>query len=167
MNYISTPLSFQDAESSIMINRDIHDREVLINNLLELIVFTPKGSFPGDPDFGFEYWDYEYSNVFERDFNNGSTGLFADKRNKKITQEACQESIRKSLTTYAPHLKNVKITIELNAAEVSKQKRKKIFSQHQVIISIEGDLEDDIGTTTPYRKEIKFHVEPTVKQAIL
>ena len=74
MNFSSTPLSFKNSDTGITIVRDIQERISMLDNLVELIVFTPRGSFNGDPDFGFEYWNHEYSNVHYREFNNEQTG---------------------------------------------------------------------------------------------
>ena len=99
MGFISTPIEFKAEESSsISIKRDIED------NLVELIVFTPRGSFSADLDFGFEYWNYEYSNIYYRAFNShhsntGYSGLYND----TILQE-CQDSIKRSLEMYEPQL---------------------------------------------------------------
>ena len=63
MEYISTPLSISDDGQLV---RDVNERITMLDNLVELIVFTPRGSFEADPDFGFEYWNHEYSNVHMR-----------------------------------------------------------------------------------------------------
>ena len=109
MNYISTPLSFTEHDTQIEISRDLEERISMLDNLIELIVFTPRGSFNADPDFGFEYWDHEYSNVNDTQFNNNNTGR--DSYDSESTKIKCQESIRQSLNTYAPELKNVEITM--------------------------------------------------------
>jgi hypothetical protein len=54
--YISTPLTFMERGSmgtSVMLGRDLEDRISMLDNLIELIVFTPRGSFAADPDFRF------------------------------------------------------------------------------------------------------------------
>ena len=64
MSFISTPLVFRHSGASIL--RDINDRITMLDNLVELVVFTPRGSFTADPDFGFEYWNHEYSRMRSR-----------------------------------------------------------------------------------------------------
>ena len=54
MRFSSTPLSFDNSDTGIKIVRDMDDHISMLDNLVELIVFTPRGSFIGDPDFGFE-----------------------------------------------------------------------------------------------------------------
>ena len=75
MAFVNTPIEFINNESSVFLNREIDDKKLMLDNLVELIVFTPKGSFSADPDFGFEYWNHEYSNIHYRDFNNNHTGM--------------------------------------------------------------------------------------------
>lgn len=87
MNYSSTPLTFKNSDTGISVVRDIQERISMLDNLVELIVFTPRGSFVGDPDFGFEYWNHEYSNVHYREFNNEQTGLSSGGLYNEITKK--------------------------------------------------------------------------------
>ena len=162
MNYISSPLSFHEQDSAVSIVRDIDNPIIKLNNLVELIVFTPRGSFNADPDFGFEYWDYEYANVNAMQFNNNSTGI--DKFNKESTKMRCQESVKRSLETYAPELKNVEVSMSLEAAEVSMQKRRRVPSRHMVIVDVKGTIDDGLGTDKNYHKIVSFLMEPSVKR---
>lgn len=164
MEFIKTPLSFQESESSIRISRDIEERISMLDNLVELIVFTPKGSFDGDPDFGFEYWNHEYSNVHYRAFNNEQTGMSIRGLHNEVTKKECQESIRQSLSTYASFLKQVSVSMELNSTETEKLKKKKVPSKYIVTINVEGIIDDGLGTTCKYEKEVMFLMEPTVKK---
>ena len=164
MNFSSTPLSFINSDACIRIKRDIEERLSMLDNLVELIVFTPKGSFVGDPDFGFEYWNHEYSNVHYREFNNEQSGLLSAGLNNEITKKECQDSIRQSLSTYAPQLKHVTVSMELNSAEVAKQRKKKVPSKYIVTIKVDGIIEDGLGTTCKYEKDVMFLMEPTAKK---
>lgn len=164
MNFISTPITFTNSESGISIVRDIKERITMLDNLVELIVFTPRGSFDGDPDFGFEYWNHEYSNVHYREFNNEQTGLSYNGLFNEITKKECQDSIRQSLSTYAPQLKQVFVSMDLNSAEAEKQQKRKVPSKYLVKITIEGIIEDGLGTTCKYEKNVKFLIEPTAKK---
>ena len=136
----------------------------MLDNLVELIVFTPRGSFNGDPDFGFEYWNHEYSNVHYREFNNEQTGLSSGGLYNEITKKECQDSIRQSLSTYAPQLKQVFVSMELNSAEAEKQRKKKVPSKYVVTITVEGIIDDGLGTTCKYEKNVMFLIEPTAKK---
>lgn len=164
MNYFSTPLSFNNSDTGISIVRDIQERISMLDNLVELIVFTPRGSFNGDPDFGFEYWNHEYSNVHYREFNNEQTGLSSGGLYDEITKKECQESIRQSLSRYAPQLKQVLVSMELNSAEAEKQRKKKVPSKYIVTIEVEGIIDDGLGTTCRYKKDVMFLIEPTAKK---
>jgi len=164
MRYASTPVTFRSEESSIRIVRDIEERISMLDNLVELIVFTPRGSFVGDPDFGFEYWNHEYSNVHYREFNNEQTGMSSAGLYNEITKKECQESIRQSLSTYAPLLKQVAVSMELNSAEAEKQRKKKVPSKYIVTIKVNGIIDDGLGTTCQYEKSVMFLMEPTAKK---
>lgn len=164
MKYSSTPITFRSEELSISIVRDIEERISMLDNLVELIVFTPRGSFVGDPDFGFEYWNHEYSNVHYREFNNEQTGMSSAGLYNEITKKECQESIRQSLSTYAPLLKQVAVSMELNSAEAEKQRKKKVPSKYIVTIKVNGIIDDGLGTTCQYEKSVMFLMEPTAKK---
>ena len=164
MRYASTPVTFRSEESSIRIVRDIEERISMLDNLVELIVFTPRGSFVGDPDFGFEYWNHEYSNVHYREFNNEQTGMSSAGLYNEITKKECLESIRQSLSTYAPLLKQVAVSMELNSAEAEKQRKKKVPSKYIVTIKVNGIIDDGLGTTCQYEKSVMFLMEPTAKK---
>lgn len=164
MTFIGTPLAYQSPLSKLQIKRDLESETEMLDNLIELIVFTPRGSFLSDPDFGFEYWNHEYSNIQYRAFNSGQGGVQGYKTNMDITKLECQESIRQSLQTYAPQLAKVEVLVELNPAQFSeRQNVKKIQSKHLVSILVEGELDNGIGTAR-YKKRIEFLMEPSVKR---
>lgn len=164
MKFFSTPLSFNKTDTGINIIRDIDERISMLDNLIELIVFTPRGSFAGDPDFGFEYWNHEYSNVHYREFNNEHTGTSSAGLYNEITKKECMESIRQSLSTYAPQLKQVVVSMELNSADVEKQRKKNVLSKYIVTINVNGIIDDGLGTTCQYEKNVMFLMEPTAKK---
>lgn len=160
--YISTPITFIDTDSMLEVKHDLESEIALLDNLVELIVFTPRGSFLADPEFGFEYWNHEYSNIQYQTFNSGQ-GLSLKGNGQEITKIECQESIKNSLWTYAPQLKRVNVTVELNAAKQERQHGQKKQSKHQVIVMVEGDIEKGIGISH-YKKEVAFLIEPTVRR---
>ena len=162
MSFISTPLSYQ--EPSLCLDRNIADRIGMLDNLIELIVFTPRGSFVADPDFGFEYWNHEYANVHYREFNISQTGKIANGLYNEVTKKECEDSIRTSLATYEPMLKNVIVSIELDTTEGKNVRRKKVASKYEVNVIVEGRIDDGLGTVIPYRKAVVFLIEPTVKR---
>ena len=162
-NFISTPLSFIEKEpgSGIELGRDLDSQVKMLDNLVELIVFTPRGSFAADPDFGFEYWNHEYSNIHYLEFNNDHSSVSSY---NEVTKKQCQESIRHSLQTYHPQLKNVNISITLDSAESELQFRRKVRSKYSLRIIVEGIISDGLGTNREYRKDVAFLVEPTAKR---
>ena len=68
MSFIPIPLEYQSPSPELLIIRNQGSEVEQLDNLIELIVFTPRGSFLADPDFGFEYWNHEYSNIQYRAF---------------------------------------------------------------------------------------------------
>lgn len=164
MSYINCPIAYKDSGAGKHIIRDINDDKEKLDNLVELIVFTPRGSFFADPDFGFEYWNHEYSNVHYREFNNGQTGMSADGLYNEITKKECQDSILRSLADYAPYLKQANVSIELNSADIEHQLKKKVPSKYFVVITVSGYIDDGLGTTCLYKKNVIFLMEPTAKK---
>ncbi|MBO4811166.1 MAG: hypothetical protein J5552_06310 [Prevotella sp.] len=162
MSFISTPLSY--IEPSLRLVRNIEDSITMLDNLVELIVFTPRGSFAGDPDFGFEYWNHEFANVHYREFNINQTASVSTALRNEVTKKECEDSIRQSLATYQPQLKNVNVSIVLNSAIDKGVHRKKTPSKYELNVVVEGSLDDGLGTRCPYRKVVVFLIEPTVKQ---
>ena len=163
MKFISTPLVFN--ASGTQMHRPIEDRVAMLDNLVELIVFTPRGSFEADPDFGFEYWNHEFSNVHYREFNANQTGLSKMSGLKnEITKKECEESIRISLSTYEPMLKNVTVSIEMDTATNKQRRKRRVASKYAVNVVVEGRLDDGLGTLRPYYKSVVFLVEPTVRR---
>jgi len=165
MNYISSPLTFQKGNEEVRIVRDIQKTKDMLNNLIELIVFTPRGTFSADPDFGFEYWNYEYTNIPFREFNNGQLGIVDQEIG--ITKEECQKSILNSLATYAPQLRQVNVYIELDTAEIERSRRNKVNSKYTVKILVEGTIDGGLGTSEPYSYPIEFLMEPTVRKVTI
>lgn len=161
MNFISTPLVFLDQGARIQ--RDLEEQVRMLDNLVELIVFTPRGQFDADPDFGFEYWNHEFSNVHYREFNTSQTGRVANGLYNEVTKKECEDSIKQSLASYEPMLKNVIVNIELNQTEGRKGRRRQ-HSKYEVNVRVEGRLDDGLGTLRPYSKNVVFLVEPTVKR---
>lgn len=163
MHYLGTPLTFKRLDSAPVLERDLPEWNAMLDHLVELIIFTPKGSFLADPDFGFEYWNHEYTNIHYRNFNSGQALMAINRLRHEVTKTECQESIRNSLSTYAPALTDVNINVELNTASEEGQKNGKARSKHLVKIIVEGAVQSDLGTTRPYKKEVVFLMEPTLR----
>ena len=164
MIFCSTPLTFISSETGITIARDLEERISMLDNLVEMIVFTPRGSFEADPDFGFEYWNHEFSNINYREFNNDYNSMASEGYYNEITKKECQESIRQSLAVYAPQLKNVNVSIEMNTANPGKQEQKKVFSKYLITVIVDAVIDYGLATTVAYKKDVKFLIEPTAKK---
>ena len=162
MAFIKTPLTYKD--NSGIIVRSLEERIAMIDNFIELIVFSPKGSFIADDDFGFEYWNHEYSNVHFRSFNHGQNGTYSNGLYNEVTLKECKESIEKSFSIYEPQLKQVNVSIELGSIKTGNESNHKLLSKYEVTIIITGVLDDGLGTIAPYKKEFSFLMEPTVKR---
>lgn len=164
MNFIDTPLAYDPAPHLV---RDLKTYIERLDNLVELIVFTPRGSFNADPDFGFENWNHEYSSISMRDYNNNqfvrNSGSITELRNDMSRKES-QDSICRTLAIYEPMLKQVEVSIELNNAAKSRlSSRHKVQSKYEVSVIVSGVLDNGLGTSTPYRKVITFLMEPTLR----
>lgn len=162
MNYISTPLSYIKIEPSPEINRNLKELTAMIDNLVDLIIFTPKGSFLADPDFGFEYWNHEYANVDYKNFNNGQSMTATGDFHHEIAKAECQDSIRNSLLTYVPQLTNINVNMELSSTFEGLYGNEDIKSKHTAKIVVEGSIENELGTYLPYKREVVFFTEPTL-----
>lgn len=162
MAYIKTPLTYESGK--VVIARNLEGRIAMIDNFIELIVFSPKGSFIADDDFGFEYWNHEYSNVHFRSFNHGQNGNYSNGLYNEVTLKECKESIEKSLDIYEPQLKQVNVLIELGSIKTENESNHKLLSKYEVTIRITGMLDDGLGILIPYKKDVSFLMEPTVKR---
>ena len=52
----------------------------------------------------------------------------------------------------------------MNIADVAEQKEKKVLSKYFLKVTVEGVIDDGLGTTCEYCKEVKFMIEPTTKK---
>lgn len=162
MAFIKTPINYE--KDSVIIARSLEERVAMIDNLIELIIFSPKGCFVADDDFGFEYWNHEYSNVHFLSFNHGQNGQYSNGLYNEVTLKECKNSIEKSLNDYEPQLKQVNVSIELGSIKTESKSNHKLLSKYEVTITISGLLDDGLGTLIPYKKNVSFLMEPTVKR---
>ena len=162
MKYISIPISISQSDEDISIERNIEDQMKMMDNLIELIIFTPRGSFIADPDFGLEYWNHEYANISDAQFNNN---FGRDDFSKLSTKERCENSIIESIRAYAPRGLKVKdINVVMNFKDSNGKDIRHSKSHHEVVVFVSAKLYDGMGTTSDYVREISFMVEPTVKR---
>lgn len=161
-DYTAIPLSINFDRQSIL-EKESGDMEQCIGSILELIVFTPKGSFSADPEFGFEYWNHEFSNINVREFNNSYMGMMANTQSlNEISRKQCEQSLRDSILSYEPRLLKPEVKIEL---EMNSRVQKRHFqSKYEMKILISGSIDDGLGVGRPYEKRISFMVEPVAKK---
>lgn len=161
-NFSHIPLSIDFSKSPIL-DQESGDIERSIDSILDLIVFTPKGTFIADPDFGFEYWNHEFSNINVREFNNNYLGMVSNvKTLNEISRKQCENSLKESIQCYEPRLRQPDVRVELDIN--NKKSRKSIPSKYEMRILITGSLDDGLGIMRPYEKRISFMVEPVVKK---
>lgn len=161
-DFVSIPLDIElsPVPSLALQNGSVEER---IDRMLDLIVFTPRGSFSADPEFGFEYWNHEFSNLNVREFNNSYIGMMGDVQSlNDVTKKQCETSIRESILQYESQLLNPSVKIELVVNE--KIRPKKSQSKYEMKILISGQIDDGLGVVKPYDKRISFMVEPTAKK---
>lgn len=146
-----------------ILERESGELENCINSFLELIVFTPIGTFSADPEFGFEYWNHEFSNINVREFNNSYMGMVADAQLlNDVSRKQCELSLKESIIAYEPRLINPEVKIELEIND--KIHKRKSQSKYEMKILINGSIDDGLGIVRPFEKRISFMVEPTAKK---
>jgi hypothetical protein len=159
MHYIGTPVEIKNRDGLRTISRTLQDEVARLDNLVELVVFTPRGSFTSDPDFGFEYWNHEYANVHFREFNNGQGSVVTE-----VTRQTCEDSVRESILAYEPGLKQIDVAMELKSLSAEEQRKRKTLSRYEVVVRVDGLLDNGLGTTRVYSKRVSFLMEPTAKK---
>ena len=161
MDYTSIPLSITLSNPQAL-EKEVGELEHCIDNILDLIVFTPKGSFSADPEFGFEYWNHEFSNIDVREFNNSYMIMATDSQSQNdVSRKKCEQSLKESIMEYESRLINPEVKIELDINEVIRSHKSP--SKYEMRILINGSIDDGLGVLKPYEKKIAFMVEPTAK----
>ena len=54
--------------------------------------------------------------------------------------------------------------MQLLSVELDNQRKKKIPSKYKVEITVNGCIDDGLGTDHQYEKKVLFYMEPTVKK---
>ncbi|MDE6279883.1 MAG: hypothetical protein K2M05_07900 [Paramuribaculum sp.] len=160
MKFISTPISFVSSDSILSPDRQIDDPIAMMDNLIELIALTPKGTFNADPDFGFEYWDPVFADVSALQFNS-ATGL--DEYSRQGVKERCEAGIADCIATYAPiclKVRDVVVEMNLKDDKVRLIGPRKIYSHREVEVTVSAKIDDGMGTVRDYFREITFMMEP-------
>ena len=160
-DYSLIPLSITIGRSP-GIEQESGDVARCIDGILDLIVFTPKGSYCADPEFGFEYWNHEFANINVREFNNSYMGIVTNAQSMNdISRKQCELSLRDSILSYEPRLLKPEVKIEL---DVNSNPGNKGRSKYEMRILISGYIDDGLGVSIPYEKRVSFMVEPVAKK---
>ncbi len=163
--FINLPLDI-DLERVPALLREQASLEQRIDTVLDLIVFTPKGSFKADPEFGFEYWNHEFTNVNVSEFNNSYLGLLSDSSSpNEISRHKCEESLKESILAYEPRLERPQVQIEMDVS--SRRRRGNKQSKYEMRILISGFIDEGLGISRPYQRRISFMVEPIAHKITL
>lgn len=164
MKYISAPISFVESDGTLIPERRIEDPIAMMDNLIELIALTPKGTFNADPDFGFEYWDPVFADVSAMQYNSASR---LDEYSRQGVKERCEAGIAECITAYAPvclRVRDVVVEMNLKDDKVQLIGPRKIYSHREVGVTVSAKIDDGMGTMRNYSREITFMMEPILKR---
>ena len=157
--YYQTPLNI--SEENLSIAQEASSVRESIDSFLELAVFTPKGSFKPDADFGFEFWSNEFQNFVIKNFNSRtSDDKLLNNRGEKTNKDACERGLKKCIELYETRLSNVRVEMNLeqkNSSGINEIK-------YDVHLKISGEMEIDKFVSENYTKEIRFSVGPVIRR---
>lgn len=160
MIYCTAPLKLEeDADQLPVIRRQPLPVEVMLDNWMDMILFTDNRRFKADEAFGFSFWDNEFITMNFWNFNTSTEEA------SLANMERCKKSIVNSIRYYLPFLKNVQVEIELTM-EKDKLSRKADQSKYAVRVSITAQVEENeyAGTHAgTYRKNAVFYMDPFMK----
>jgi hypothetical protein len=179
MLYCSSPLSFVRDSSSggLAVSRPLTDATTVIDNWIDIVVFTSVRRFKADEDFGFRFWDNEFIAMNLEHFNKGID--YASPADGKPDSERehmssagireCERSIRDSINFYVPYLKDVNVNVHLSyerdrSVKYSKRSER---SKYVVRVSVTGRtvVDDYAGTRDGmYEKTAVFFMDPFLKK---
>lgn len=126
----------------------IDDVTESIDQFIDLLVFTHHGECRFQHDFGFSFWDNEFSNISIQDFNT-----------REKPKKDFEDDLKNVIETFETRLKNVQVEILLSEEDAHVQKSKIKF---MVLISITGKIK--AIQSKPYKKQIVFSVGPVAKK---
>ena len=163
--YYQTQLNI--SEENLSIAQEASSVRESIDSFLELVVFTPKGSFKPDSDFGFEFWSNEFQNFVIKNFNSRTSDAnLLNNRGEKTNKEACEKGLKKCIELYETRLKNVRIEMNLDQNDVGKQGHNTGINEikYDVHLKISGEMAIDQFVSENYTKEIRFSVGPVIRR---
>ncbi len=160
MKFISVPIKFIQSDIGLECERPIENFGKIIDNLVEMIALTPKGTFTADPDFGFEFWDPLYGDIDNYMLNTNPDKIEIRRHRSK---ELCEREFIECIINYAPpSIKFYEISAEISCKNDKIQLRDsgKFFSYREVTIAISAKIDGGMGTQQDYYHEVSFMMEP-------
>ncbi|MFH1119809.1 MAG: GPW/gp25 family protein [Bacteroidota bacterium] len=119
-----------------------------IDDFIDLLVFTHPGECKFAYDFGFSFWETEFSNLTVERFNNS-----------EYPRKRYEENLKETIQKYEPNLTDVKVEILLSDDELMINRLKISFF---VVIVVHGFIKGI--RKEPYRKNIVFSLGPVIKK---
>lgn len=160
MNYCTAPLDFSENTDQVTVIRRLPlPVEVMLDNWMDMILFTGNRRFKADEEFGFSFWDNEFITLNLSNFNTST------EQESLANLESCKQSIVNSIHYYLPFLHNVKVEIELttkNDKSPWKADRSK-YAVHVTITALVGKNNAAGSAQKTYQKNAVFYMDPFMK----
>lgn len=170
MQYSDSPIIFvNDAQLDLQIARPLNNINSMIDNWIDIVVFTSIRRFKADEEFGFSFWDNEFIAMNLVDFNHGSDYKVVKRNNREEKVQMsrsgirqCEKSVRDSILYYLPFFKYLEVEVNLSM-EKDKYSRRGENSKYVVRVLVKGRLtyNEYAGTReNDYRREVEFFMDP-------
>ena len=164
--FYKTPVHIED---NLSFQRESESIRESIDTFLELLIFTPRGGFKADYDFGFEFWSNEFQNIVIEDFNQHiNESVLVNRRGDSTDQRNCIRNLKKAIEMYEPRLQNVKIEMNLKQKDNTQKSylRNEVedHTKYDVFLTIRGDIYLGMGNTEGFMKQVTFAVGPAFKK---
>lgn len=172
MKYGLLPIHFElDNNQDLKIARPVSNTISVIDNWIDMVVFTSIRRFKADEDFGFSFWDNEFIAMNLVDFNNGADyKMVKDKQNDRYHKQQlslsginqCEKSVKDSIAFYFPSLKNIQVVVRLSM-EKSEFSEKEKGSKYVVRVVVKGKFtpgEYVKAGEENYQRKVEFFMDP-------
>lgn len=171
MNYSNSPIQFiRDAQLDLQIARPITNPSAMIDNWVDMVVFTSIRRFKADEEFGFGFWDNEFIAMNLVDFNHGADYKIVKRKNNREEKvqmsragiRQCERSVRDSIAYYIPYLRYLDVEVQLSMEKDRYSKRGE-NSKYVVRVTVKGRLtyNEYLGIRDgEYQREVEFFMDP-------
>jgi hypothetical protein len=119
-----------------------------IDEFIDLLVFTHPGECVFFHDFGFAFWESQFSNISIEHLNNS-----------EYPKKEFEESLQRSISRYETRLEDVNVEVLLTNQDISPLVKKNTFS---VVVSVTGKTKTFPGE--PYHRTIIFASETMTRK---